>query len=667
MPGPDSEVVMKRIIVLSLCSLLLAVHSPAQEKKLIGLEDMFLFKNITQAQFSPDGQRIAFVVSENDFIENRIDTDIWLAYTDGRPAVKLAASLKSDTQPLWSPDGKKLAFLSSRDGNMQIYLMDMEKGGEAWKLSDHKPGIQTFKWAPDGKTIYFLAKVPKTKKKKKSEPDVKVIDASFDYTQLWSITLKDKSIKQLTHGKINIDNFDISPDGRTIAFGARPTPKVPDFFNSDLYILKLDAKKPQPKKLVERPGIDTDPHFSPDGRTLVFSSTDGVKEWIRNRNLYRISVNGGQPKNLTSRFDEHAAFVDWSPDGKYVYFYATEGVARHLYRVPANGGKAKKITGGRSVHGAFDVSPDGRTIVFMREDAEHPDELFVSRVSKYAPKPVSAVNAIAEEYRIADSEIISWKGADGWTIEGILTKPVDYQPGQRYPLILLIHGGPAGVFVNAFTASAGRPVQWLAAKGYAVLMPNPRGSGGYGEKFRKANLRDWGGKDYQDIMAGVDLVIQRGIADADRMGVMGWSYGGFMTSWIITQTDRFKAARVGAGVTNLYSFYGQTDIPDFMEFYFASLPWTDAEVFKKHSALYFIDRVKTPTLILHGEKDLRVPLAQGRELYTALKEMGVPVEFVVYPRQGHGVREPRLMRDVAKRTVEWFDRWILGRQEAGAE
>ncbi|MDQ7066402.1 MAG: S9 family peptidase [candidate division KSB1 bacterium] len=657
---------MKRMLLSFAIVSLLVSSGWTQEQKRIGLEDMFLFKNISQTQFSPDGQRIAFVVSENDFLENRIDTDIWLAYADGRPAVKLVASLKSDTQPRWSPDGKKLAFLSSRDGRMQIYLMDMEKGGEAWKLSDHKTGIQTFKWAPDGKTIYFLAKAPRPNKKK-SEPDVKVIDESFDYTQLWAITLKGKSIKQLTHGKINIDNFDISPDGKAIAFGARPTPKVPDFFNSDLYILELDTKKPQPKKLVEQPGIDTDPHFSPDGQTVVFSSTDGVKEWIRNRNLYRIPVSGGRPKNITKNFDEHASFVAWSSDGNYVYFYATEGVARHLYRVPARGGKVKKITGGHSVHGAFDVSPDGRTIVFMRENAEHPDELFVSRVSRYEPKQVSAVNAIADEYRIADSEIISWKGADGWTIEGILTKPVDYQPGQRYPLILLIHGGPAGVFVNSFTASPGRPVQWLAAKGYAVLMPNPRGSGGYGEKFRKANLRDWGGKDYRDIMAGVDFVIQRGIADPDRMGVMGWSYGGFMTSWIITQTERFKAARVGAGVTNLYSFYGQTDIPDFMEFYFASLPWTDAAVFKKHSALYFIDRVKTPTLILHGENDLRVPLAQGRELYTALKEMGVPVEFVVYPRQGHGVREPRLMRDVALRTVAWFDRWIFERREAGLE
>ena len=659
---------MKRIALISIIAIVYAFagSGAAQPEKTIGLDDMFLFKNISQAQFSPDGRRIAFVVSEVDFIENRIDTDIWLAYTDGRQAVKLAASLKSDTQPRWSPDGEKLAFLSSRDGAMQIYLLDMEKGGEAEKLSDHKRGIQTFKWAPDGQAIYFLAKAPK-EKKKKTEPDVKVVDESFDYTQLWLITLKDKKIKQLTFGKINIDNFDISPDGKTIAFGARPTPKVPDFFNSDLYILKLDVQKPQPKKLVERPGIDTDPHFSPDGRTIVFSSTDGVKEWIRNRNLYSVPVSGGRPNNLTKNFDEHASFVDWSPDGRYVYFYATEGVARHLYRVAARGGRAKKITGGRSVHGAFDVSPDGRTIVFMREDAGHPDELFVSQVSRYAPKQISAVNALADEYRIADSEIITWKGADGWTIEGILTRPVDYQPGRRYPLILLIHGGPAGVFVNSFTASAGRPVQWLAAKGYAVLMPNPRGSGGYGEKFRKANLRDWGGKDYQDIMAGVDFVIRRGIADPEKMGVMGWSYGGFMTSWIITQTDRFKAARVGAGVTNLYSFYGQTDIPDFMEFYFASLPWTDAEVFKKHSALYFIDRVKTPTLILHGENDLRVPLAQGRELYTALKEMGVPVEFVVYPRQGHGVREPRLMRDVAKRTVEWFDRWVLGKQETETE
>ncbi len=654
---------MKRLFILTL--LLAATQVLAQDRKPIGLDDLFVFKNISQVRFSPDGEWIAFVVSETDFQENLVDTDIWVVPSAGGDALRLASSLKADNQPRWSPDGKQVAFVSSRDGKAQIYLISLE-GGEATKLSDHKTGVSSILWAPDGKKIFFLAKVPKPeegKAEKRSEPDVTVVDSEFDYTQIWAIDVESKKIEQLTSGRYNVDNFDISPDGKLVAFGARPTPKVPDFFNSDLYLMDLEERKP--KKIVERAGIDTDPHFSPDGKTILFSSTDGVKDWIRNRDLCTIPAAGGKVVNLTKGFDEHASFVRWSPDGRWVYFSGNEGVATHMYRVSSRGGKAKKMTTGRFADGSFDVSPDGRRVAFKREDAEHPDELYVSSIGRFEPKKLTAVNDVAQEYRIAKSEVITWKGADGWTIEGILTKPIGYETGRRYPLIVLVHGGPAGVFTNSFTVSAGRPVQLLAAEGYAVLMPNPRGSGGYGEKFRKANLRDWGGKDYQDIMAGVDYVIRIGVADPERMGIMGWSYGGFMTSWVITQTNRFKAARVGAGVTNLYSFYGQTDIPDFMETYFASLPWTDAKVFQEHSAMYHIKNVKTPTLILHGQKDLRVPLPQDQELYTALKDLGVPTELVVYPRQGHGVREPRLQRDVAKRTVEWFNRWVLGKAHPG--
>ena len=246
-------------------------------------------------------------------------------------------------------------------------------------------------------------------------------------------------------------------------------------------------------------------------------------------------------------------------------------------------------------------------------------------------------------------------------MEGLLVKPASQTPGRRVPLLTIVHGGPSGVFTYNFSIRRGvYPVQLLAQKGFAVFMPNPRGSGGYGEGFRKANVRDWGGSDYEDIMAGIDALVSAGVADPDRLGIMGWSYGGFMTSRVITKTKRFKAASVGAGVTDTFSFTGTADIPPFMRSYFGAWPWDDPGVYTSHTALFNAKGVTTPTLIQHGEADDRVPVSQGWELYVALREQGVPVEFVTYPRQGHGLGEPKLIRDAMRRNIDWFSRWVLG-------
>jgi len=270
------------------------------------------------------------------------------------------------------------------------------------------------------------------------------------------------------------------------------------------------------------------------------------------------------------------------------------------------------------------------------------------------------------ELALGKTELVKWKNkTDGMEIDGLLLTPPDYVAGKSYPLLVVIHGGPAGVFQASFTLRrSAYPVQAFASQGYVVFMPNPRGSGGYGERFRKANVKDWGYSDYNDIQDGVDELVARGIADKNRMGVMGWSYGGFMTSWTITQTQRFKAASVGAGVTNLFSMWGTTDIPPFQESYFGARPWEDRELYNKHSAMSFVDKVTTPTLIQHGTEDRRVPLSQGEELYTALRSRGMTVEMVKYPRSPHGLQEPKLIRDSMMRNLEWFDRYVMGNAAA---
>jgi dipeptidyl aminopeptidase/acylaminoacyl peptidase len=341
-----------------------------------------------------------------------------------------------------------------------------------------------------------------------------------------------------------------------------------------------------------------------------------------------------------------------------VYFTEVHGTVTRVGRLPFKG--APEILG--TVDGiatGIHLNATGTHFGFTWEKPDQPPEAHISPVDRFEPIPVSTVNAKLSKADFGKTEVIRWKSKDGLEIEGLLTYPANYEKGKRYPLLLNVHGGPMGVFTQTYVASPGLyPIATFSARGYAVLRPNPRGSSGYGKKFRYANYNDWGGGDYQDLMTGVDHVIKMGVADEKRLGVMGWSYGGFMTSWIITQNQRFKAASVGAGVTNLMSFTGTADIPSFLPDYFGGEFWDKLDTYKKHSAMFNIKGVKTPTLVQHGEKDERVPLSQGLELYNALKRQGCTTKMVIYPRTPHGIEEPRLLVDCMERNLEWFGMYV---------
>ncbi len=651
-------------------------------------DDLLSLKAVSDPQVSPDGRWVVYVVSELNGDQSEYQTDLWLIGSEGGEARRLTRSDAADEFPRWAPDGRTIAFLSERErpgrkkeaeaqparearddpGKRQLWFIRPD-GGEAWIASDAKGGVSDFEWSRDGKAIAYLSREPKSeerRKREKEKDDAHTPAEDYPWSRLWVMDVATGKATQLTSGNLHVSGFSISPDARRIVFAGQPTPLIPDNYNSDLYLVSTAGGPAQP--LVKQKGSDTNPSWSPDGKWIAFVSQDGrSNEWYVNNYACVVPPAGGKPLNLTRDFDERVvAFggdLRWSPRSDHVVFQATTRTSQHLYRATTDG-RVEPITRGPEMNNAMSWDAQGQVAAFLREDSEHPRDVWVMRGGAPAER-LTDMNPQTRDLQSFPKQLVSWKAPDGRDIEGLLIHPAGYRQGQRVPLIVNVHGGPAGTHSNTFTGGS-RLYPWtlFAQKGYAILFPNPRGSGGYGESFRAANVRDWGGKDYEDIMAGVDALVARGVADPNRMGVCGWSYGGFMTSTIVTKTDRFRAACVGAGVTNLISMAGLSDIPEFNRSYFQSWPWEDPDFYVEHSAVLHANRAKTPTLILHGESDARVPTSQGWEFYQALKHCGVETDLVLYPRQPHGPREPKLLRDLQRRHLDWMNRHVLAGVQA---
>jgi dipeptidyl aminopeptidase/acylaminoacyl peptidase len=374
--------------------------------------------------------------------------------------------------------------------------------------------------------------------------------------------------------------------------------------------------------------------------------------------LLVIPAEGGKTRELISNPDGVATDISWSPDGSHLYFRSAHHTTTQIYRIAVKGGAPEALTRDEAVIGSLTVSDDNSRIAFSRSDLQHASDLYVSAFPKVDAKRVTDHNPELRDIALGGSEVVRWNGKDGLVLEGLLIYPVGYRTGTRVPLVASIHGGPSGVWTQAFPRSVNSYPHVWAGKGWAVFMPNIRGSSGYGETFQLANLRDWGGMDFQDIQAGLDELARRGIADPDRMVQSGWSYGGYMTAWTLTQTHRFKAVVVGAGLTDMFSMYPTNDLQRVLEGYFGDTPWNDLESYRRASAMTFIKQAQTPTLILHGAADARVPVSQSQELYMGLRKNNVPVQMVVYPREGHGFTEPRHMLDKMKRETEWIEKYL---------
>jgi dipeptidyl aminopeptidase/acylaminoacyl peptidase len=620
-------------------------------------------KSISQTDISYDGKMVAYVVREPVMDDEKSEylSQIWLTNVDSKENVQYTFNLKSSSSPKFSPDGKNLAFLSSRSGRNQIWIISTS-GGEARRLTEEEKGIRSIKWSPNGRKISFLKNDDDTEeeiKSKKNKTDVILVDKNFKYSHIYSYNLFEDTVTQITKGDFSVNSFDYSPNGKKIVFSHQDDTNInTGFVNSDISVIESDGSSLL--NLIKRPGIDSNPIFSGDGNRFAFISSGGKQESIGLRDTYIFNLKNNNIKKLDNTPNRDSNIISWSSDNKNLIISESVKTTSQLILLPVNGDNYISWSGEKYKEGVISSvvkSKKSDNLVLCYEKLNSPVEVFLTGTNNLSFSKLSDINNYNYP-ELSRTEIISWKSFDGRIIEGILTYPKNYKKGSKYPIILQIHGGPAGVFSERFN---GRPgiymTEYFSEKGYVTIKPNPRGSTGYGKEFRYANYKDWGYGDYEDVVSGVDKVIDMGIGDPDRQFVMGWSYGGYLTSFVVTKTNRFKAASMGAGLPNLISMVTTTDIQDYLVAHMGSEFWDDYETYEKHSAIYQIKNTTTPTQIIHGANDLRVPFTQGQEFYRALDRLGLDTEMVVYPRTPHGPREPKFLMDVSERILIWFEKY----------
>ena len=656
---------MKRWRFALIALFLMAVQwAPALAGRPMTVDDLFRLRRVGSPQLSPDGRWIVYTVSEVSLDKDRTFRHLYRVSFTGEDTVQLTRGEHSDWNPQWRPDGGMIAFSSDRSGRAQIWIMNPFYG-EPGQLTEVKTGVGEWVWSHDGTRIAFTSRDSLTRaeeRKRKSGDDARVEDEKFRMMHLYVIDLRSRKIRRLTRGAFTVSSPRWSPDDRFIYFVQRPTPKADDRWKADIMMVPSDSGAV--RTLVATAGSETAPLPSPDGQWVAYAFAPGPGSWIGNQRLYLIPAFGGSPQRVETDFDGSIVPLKWTPDSRGIYFGTTTRVSANLFLIDVVDGGVNNISRSRNVLRSFSFSKDAKRVAFIMQRPDRPAEVYSSEIAAFAPRRLTYSNPFLKQVVLGKTEVVRWRSFDGREIEGLLIKPLNFVAGRRFPLIVGIHGGPSGVYTRSFLASWASYPHILAGRGYAVFLPNYRGSSGYGEKFQRADIRDWGHGDFLDIMTGVDSLIAWGIADSTRMGVMGWSYGGYMTYWTVTQTHRFRAASAGAGLTNIFSMYSENDIPSVLEAYFGAQPWDDVTEYHRASPMTYVKNVETPLLILQGEQDPRVPRFQAMEFYTALQKMGKKTKMVLFPRQGHGLGEPRLQHRKVEEELNWFERYIRGVPEA---
>lgn len=656
----------KRIVLF----ILIAIFVPFSAKSQSGVptvDDLLNVKSLGGPRISPDGKWVAYTVNETDWKQDAFVTQIWMVDTAGGKPFQLTRGEKSAGNVQWSPDGELLAFASNRIGDKNQIFAIRPAGGEAVQLTKTENGVNGYQWSRDGKSIAYTTSDLDSKVAKERTDYLggfEVTRKEYAFAQLWTFEIAKAFAEPVTGSQrtkskdFTIGSFEWSPDSSQIVFAASVNSDLINGGTSDIYSLKLADNTV--RKIVSQAGPDNDPHWSPDGKQIVFSSSMGnLKFFHSNSRLAVVLAEGGTPRSLTDSFDEQPGFVEWNASG--IYFQASQKTALHLFRLDAATGTINRVSSPDNlIAGSFSFTGDKKEIAFAASGPTSLNEVYITSTANFGPKKLTTMTEQVKTMTLATREVISWKSKDGADIEGVLIKPANFDPAKKYPLLCIIHGGPTGIDRPTLLDARYYPADIWAAKGALVLKVNYRGSAGYGEKFRQLNVRNLGVGDAWDVLSGVDYLIGKGWVDPQKLGSMGWSQGGYISAFLTTSSDRFKAISVGAGISNWATYYYNTDITPFTVQYLGDDPADDPEVYAKTSPMTYIKQAKTPTLIQHGEFDKRVPIPNAYELRQGLEDRGVPVEMVVYKGYGHGITKPKSMRAVMMHNLTWFNHYIFG-------
>jgi dipeptidyl aminopeptidase/acylaminoacyl peptidase len=657
-------------------ALLLASPSLAADARPLQPADVFNLKDVSDPRLSPDGRQVAYTVTTLDAEEDDSDADLYLVPTDGGEPLRLTSSKKEESHARFSPDGQWIAFLSDREGKKtQVYLLS-RRGGEAVKLTDFKASVSDLAWSPDSKRLALVVSdvdpdaaddeaEEKTSEEKKKTPKPIVLrrlqfkrDGEGYLREVRKhvhvFDVEKRTSVQVTSGPFDDSEPAWSPDGQAIAFVSNRTLPDPDRSqDADVYVVAAREGE-VPRRLETGPGTDASPVFSPDGKWVAYVAGCDPKDlWYGASHVALAPVDGGPPRPLTGDLDRNVTSPRFAPDGRAVLFLLEDRGNRHLARVPVEGGSVERVVDGERDVSAFDVAPGGG-IVVLESSVQQPPE--ISAVAGSGLRRLTRANDdFLKTVTLGKVERFQATSRDGTVVDGFLTLPPGYAPGRRVPTLLRIHGGPADQFSTAFE------LQWqvLAGHGYAVVAANPRGSTGRGTAYSRAIWADWGNKDFEDVMAAVDHVVATGVADPERLGVGGWSYGGILTDYVIAKTGRFKAAVSGASIANYLAGYG-TDHYQYEYEVELGLPWKARDVWLDLSSPFFdIEKVTTPTLFLCGARDMNVPLLNSEQMYQALRRVGrAETELVVYPTEWHSIDTPSVQKDRLERYLAWYDRFL---------
>ncbi len=621
--------------------------------KPFGAEAAISIVSYSDLQWSPDGRRLVFVVAAPDTVESTTNYDVYLADPARQSVRRLTRNPKGDSSPSFSSGGDTLAFVATRGGDTQqtIYMLSLE-GGDPWVFGSFDEAVGEVHWSPDGRYLAYTKNdtLPRRvieQRRRKWDPTVEGEQLQFPH--LWVADLVTGERRRLTSGAFHVWNARWSPDSRSLAFLVNPTHLADDANLTDIAVVPAAGG---PMRRLGSLGGDFS--WSPDSRSIAWAAGAHRDVWIEKDDVWVCRVASGSPVKLTGAFDENPGTPAWNVTSDTLYFHVGVGVSTLLATVPAQGGTVRLVADRNGGAGTLAISPAGRA-AWVESRARVPDEIVVADHPELKGVPVTNLNAPVAALAMGEARVVRSNTADGNVMEGLVYRPPGEKSGTPLKTIVLLHGGPYGF--RADLAFNWWP-QFLVGAGYQVYMPNFRGSGGYGAAFMKRERGDWGGQDWSDVMLGVDNLVRLGLADPDRLGIAGASYGGYLSAWGITNTNRFKAAYIDRGISDLPALWGQSDTHQYRTYDFGGRPWEEPARWRDRSPLTGVGNARTPMLITVGDNDARTPIAQSRALYESLKSLGVPVQFVHYPREGHGLREPRHRADAMLRSKAWFDRWL---------